>query len=72
MKHIRAISGMPRKAATATTGSIVSILAQVITILGSFVTQKENSPDHGLLTPWPCAGTSAQARGLTRCRICVC
>ena len=43
MKHIRTISGMPRKAQTVTAGSILSILAQVITILGGFITQKENS-----------------------------
>ncbi len=44
MKHIRAISSIPSKAATTVTaGSIFSVLAQVITIMGTFITTKENS-----------------------------
>jgi len=43
MKHIRAISSMPRKAQTVTAGSILSVFAQVVTILGTFITTKENS-----------------------------
>lgn len=43
MKHIRAISSVPNKAQTVTPGSILSVLAQVVTIMGAFITQKENS-----------------------------
>lgn len=42
-KHIRAISSMPQTAQTVTPASIIDILAKVITILGAFITQKENS-----------------------------
>jgi hypothetical protein len=34
---------MPKKAQTVTAGSILSVLAQVVTIFGTFITQKENS-----------------------------
>ena len=43
MKHIRVISSIPSKAATTTAGSIVAVLAQVITIMGTFITTKENA-----------------------------
>ena len=43
MKHIRAISSTPQKAQTVTPGSIMDILAKVITIMGAFITQKENA-----------------------------
>ncbi len=43
MKHVRAISSTPHKAQTVTTGSILDILAKVITIMGAFITTKENS-----------------------------
>ncbi len=42
-KHIRAISGTPKKAATATTGGIVGAVGQLVTIIGAFFTQKEAS-----------------------------
>jgi hypothetical protein len=43
MKHMRAISSIPHKAETVTTGSILDVLAQVITIMGTFITTKEAS-----------------------------
>ncbi len=43
MKHIRAISARPEKAQSASTGSILTVLAQVVTILGAFISQKEDA-----------------------------
>ncbi len=44
MKHVRAISNIPSKATTTvTTGSILDILAKVITIMGTFISQKESA-----------------------------
>jgi hypothetical protein len=34
---------MPQTAQTVTPGSILDILAKVVTILGAFITQKENA-----------------------------
>jgi len=43
MKHVRAISCTPNKAQTVTAGSVMSIVAKIVTIIGAFVTQKEAS-----------------------------
>ena len=43
MKHIRAISATPKKAQSVTVGSVMSVIAQLVTIVGAFITQKEES-----------------------------
>ena len=43
-KHTRAISCIPRKAATTVTpGGVVGALGQLVTIIGAFFTQKQAS-----------------------------
>ena len=43
MKHIKRITATPRKAADPTTGDILSVIAQILTVLATALVAKEGS-----------------------------